>query len=222
MFKKVIKKTAMYIIIVLAGYLAIGYLFHFVILPESKPEVSTYFKPGQEFYSKTEGFKQKVLKQENGYVYCSLEIEPFAGGPPKHIHTGFDEFFEVSNGELSLWVNDKLVKLRPGERVFIPRGTPHKPFNETAETIRTKGVIAFPEKFAYHLPQVYGVMDNNPGFEKSPKTLLHMSMFSSAGFDSYPADGPPVFIQKTMSFLLVPLSRLLGYKSFYKQYCLNR
>jgi mannose-6-phosphate isomerase-like protein (cupin superfamily) len=218
MFKKVIKKTAMYILITLAGYLAIGYLLHLVIFPETKPEVSTYFKPGQEFYSKAEGFRQRVLKQENEHVFCSLEIEPFAGGPPKHIHTGFDEFFKVSNGELSVWMNGKVIKLQRGDSLFVPRGTPHKPFNETADTIRTEGVIAFPEKFAYHLPQVYGIMDNLPDFGKSPETLLQMCIFSSEGFDSYVADGPPVFIQKTMSFLLVPLTRMLGYKSYYKEY----
>jgi mannose-6-phosphate isomerase-like protein (cupin superfamily) len=218
MFKKVLIKSAMYILIALAGYLAIGYFLHLVIFPEKKPEVSTYFKPGQQFYSKSEGFKQTVLKQENEHVFCSLEIEPFAGGPPKHIHTNFDEQFEVSNGELSVWVNGKVIKLQPGDKLFVPRGTPHKPFNETADTIRTKGMIAFPEKFAYHLPQVYGVMDNTPGFGKSPTTLLHMSLFSSAGFDSYLVEGPPVFIQKTMSFLLVPLTRMLGYKSYYKEY----
>jgi hypothetical protein len=147
-----------------------------------------------------------------------VEIEPFAGGPPKHIHTDFDEFFAVSNGELSVWVDGKVIKLHPGDSLFIPRGTPHKPFNETADTIRTKGAFAFPEKFAYHLPQVYGVMDNTPGFGKSPGTLLQMSMFSSVGFDSYLAEGPPVFIQKTMSFLLVPLTRMLGYRSYYKEY----
>src|SRR5919106_1561967 len=103
MFKKVLKKSSMYILIALVGYLAIGYFLHLVIFPEKKPEVSTYFKPGQQFYSKSEGFKQTVLKQENQHVFCSLEIEPFAGGPPKHIHTNFDEQFEVSNGELSVW-----------------------------------------------------------------------------------------------------------------------
>jgi mannose-6-phosphate isomerase-like protein (cupin superfamily) len=218
MIKKVIKKTAMYILIFFTAYLAIGYLFHLVLLPESKPSVSGYFKPGQQFYSKAEGFTQTVVKQENEHVYCSLEIDPFAGGPPKHIHATFDEYFQVSNGTLSVWVDGKVIRLKPGDTLFVPRGTPHKPFNETADTIRMKGVVAFPEKFAYHLPQVYGIMDNTPGFGMTPKTILQMSLFSSEGFDSYTADGPPVAVQKAMSFLLVPLTRLMGYKSYYKEY----
>lgn len=196
----------------------VGYLFHLAILPEEKPQISNYFKPGQVFYSKAEGFKQTVLKQEDEHVHCSLEVEPFADGPLKHIHTGFDEFFEVSNGELSVWVDGKVIKLQPGDTLFVPRGTPHKPFNETADTIHVKGSIAFPEKFAYHLTQVYGVMDNVSDFGKSPSTILQMSLFWSSGFDSYIAEGPPVFVQKTIGFLLAPLSRVLRYKSFYKEY----
>jgi mannose-6-phosphate isomerase-like protein (cupin superfamily) len=211
----------MYILMAIAAYLAIGYLFHLVIFPEKKPGVSSYFKPGDVFYSSAEKIRQTVEKQENGFVYCTTSIEPFAGGPPKHIHTDFDETFEVENGELSVWVNGEVKTIRPGEKLFIPRGTPHKPFNETGDTIQAKGMVIFPEKFAYHLSQVYRYMDNTPGFEKSPKTLFQMSLFNSSGFDSYIADGPPVRVQKCMSFLLTPVTRLLGFRSYYEPYHFN-
>ncbi|MCE3281269.1 MAG: hypothetical protein K0Q66_6 [Chitinophagaceae bacterium] len=208
----------MVILVALGSYLLIGYFLHLVVFPEQKPEVSTYFTPGQVFYSKAEGFRQTVVKQENGRVYCALEIEPFADGPPKHIHTGFDETFALSKGMLSVWVDGKVVRLQPGDTLFVPRGTPHQPFNETADTLRLQGDVSFPEKFAYYLPQVYGVMDNVPGFGKGPGTVMQMSLFSSNGFDSYIAEGPPVVVQKALSFLLTPLTRVLGYKSFYKEY----
>ena len=95
----------MYILIGVVLYLVAGNLLHLVIIPEKKPEVATYFKPGHQFYSKAEGFKQTVIKQENGFVYGHLEVEPFAPGPPMHIHEGFDETFEIENGELSVWVD---------------------------------------------------------------------------------------------------------------------
>jgi len=212
----------MYVLLALCAYLVIGYLLHLVIFPEKKPDVKTYFKPGLEFYSKAEGFKQTVVKQEDGWVYCSVEIEPFAGGPPKHVHTSFDETFEVSEGELSIWIDGKIIKLKPGDTLHVPKGVPHKPFNETASTIKTKRLAMFPEKFAYHLPQVYGIMDNDPKFGKGPGTMMQMSLFSSEGFDSYLAEGPPVGIQKATGFLLTPLTRLMGYKSFYSQYDIRK
>jgi mannose-6-phosphate isomerase-like protein (cupin superfamily) len=220
--KKAIQRTAMYIFIFLAAYVGIGYLFHLVIFPENKPTVANYFKPGQQFYSKAEGFNQTVVKQENGHVYCTLQIDPFADGPPMHIHTTFDETFQVQNGTLSVLVDGKKIKLQPGDTLLVPRGTPHRPFNETADTISVKGEVAFPENFAYHLPQVYGIMDHTPGIATSPKMLLQMSLFWSEGFDSYVADGPPVPVQKAMGFLLTPFTRLIGYKSYYQQYDIEK
>jgi hypothetical protein len=113
-------------------------------------------------------------------------------------------------------------KLKPGEVLHIPKGTPHQPFNETADTIKLKGTFAFPEKFAYALPHVYGVMDNDPDFVNSPAVILQMALFQDAGFDSYLAEGPPVFIQKTMGFIVTPIARLAGYKSYYKEYDIHK
>jgi mannose-6-phosphate isomerase-like protein (cupin superfamily) len=211
-------KLALYPLVGIAAYLAVGYCCHLVIFPEDKPDVGTYFQPGQVFYSKAEGFRQRVLKQEAGQVHCSLEIEPFAPGPPKHIHADFDEYFRISNGQLSVWVDGQVKQLRPGETLFIPKGTPHQPYNETAETIHCDGSFAFPEAFAFQLTQVYGAMDHTPGFGKSPATVLQMALFTTSGFDSYIAEGPPVPVQKTLIFLITPLARLLGYRSYYPQY----
>lgn len=217
MTRKKIKKVMMYFLIILGSYLAIGYLLHLVIFPEKKPDISTYFKPGDVFYSTAEKAKQTVIKQENGFVYCSSMIEPFAPGPPVHIHAGFDEVFEITNGELSMMVNGQIKKIRPGESLHIPKGIPHKPFNETADTIYTKGAVAFPEKFAFGLAQVYGLLDNDPKFGKSAGTMFQMILLNNSGFDSY-LEKPPLFIQRVTGFLLTPLARLMGYKSYYKEY----
>jgi mannose-6-phosphate isomerase-like protein (cupin superfamily) len=213
-----IKKTIMYFLVVIVAYLAVGYFLHLVVFPEKRPDLAEYFKPGAEFFSKTENVRQVVVKHEGGIVFCAPEIGPFAGGPPKHIHTTFDEVFEIANGTLTVWVDGKIIRLKPGEKLRIPKGTPHTPYNETGDTIRTKGTVPFPEKFAFGLSQVYGVLDNDPSFGKSPKTILQMAMFSANGFDSELAEGPPVFVQKVTTFLVVPLARLLGYKSYYREY----
>ena len=222
MKKTIIKKMLLSLVIFLALYLVVGNLMHRVIFPEKRPDVASYFKPGHEFYSKAEGFRQKVSRQEKGFVHGHLEVEPFAPGPPKHIHDDFDETFQIENGELTVWVAGEIRKLRPGQVLLIPKGTPHKPFNETADTIRVKGSFAFREDFAFQLQQVYGFMDENPNFAKSPKTIFQMALFQQAGFDSYVADGPPVPVQKAMGFMVGPLARLLGFKSYYEKYDVHK
>ncbi|AFN74139.1 hypothetical protein MROS_0898 [Melioribacter roseus P3M-2] len=211
-------KGLIYTTILIACYLIVGYILHLAIFPEDKPEVSSYFKPGHVFESQAEGFRQTVARQENGLVYCYLEIKPYAPGPPKHIHTNFDETFEIENGELSIWIDGKIKKIKPGETVRIPKGTPHKPFNETSDTIRVKGAFPFPEGFAFGLVQIYGLMDDDPDFGKFPHTMLMVAPLYQSDFDSYLAEGPPVFIQKLTSFILTPIARLMGYKSYYKKY----
>jgi hypothetical protein len=47
--------------------------------------------------------------------------------------------------------------------------------------------------------------------------ILQISLFQRAGFDSYIADGPPEAMQKLTAFLVVPLARLMGYKSYYPE-----
>ena len=217
-----LKKMIIYVLIAFTVYLAVGYFLHLVIFPEDKPEISTYFRKGDTFYSEAEGFYQTVASQKEGKVYCNLIVAPFAPGPPKHIHTEFDEYFEVKNGELSIWVDGEIKKIKPGNVVHIPKGIPHKPFNETADTIHIKEDFPMPEKFAFLLSQIYGLMDNHPDFGKMPTMLFMLSPIHFAGFDSYLVEGPPVLIQKTMAFILTPISRLLGYKSYYKQYDVSR
>lgn len=210
------------VLIAFVGYLAIGYLFHLIIFPEKKPEISTYFHAGDEFTSEAEGFYQSVVAQHDGMVYCNLVVSPYAPGPPKHIHSSFDEYFEVQNGEMSVWVDGEVKKIKSGEVLHIPEGTPHQPLNETADTIHLKESFAMPEKFAFHLSQIYGLMDNHPKFGKMPAMLFMLAPLHLAGFDSYLHEGPPVFVQKLSSFLLTPISRVLGYKSYYQQYDVNR
>jgi hypothetical protein len=47
---------------------------------------------------------------------------------------------------------------------------------------------------------------------------LQLALLSTEGFDSYLAEGPPVFVQKAVFFFTTPLARLLGFKSYYPQY----
>lgn len=219
---KTIRKVIIYALAVVAAYLAIGYLLHLVLFPEKKPDVATYFKTGQVYFSDAEGVAQKVLKQGDGIVYCDLEVHPFSPGPPKHIHTEFDEHFEIKNGELSIWVDGEVKKIKPGEVIHIPKGTPHKPFNETADTIYLAKAFPLPEHFAFGLSQVYGLMDHHPDFGKMPAMIFMMAPLQRSGFDSFLVEGPPIPIQKLINFLVTPAARLMGYGSYYEAYDINR
>ena len=213
------KKITLYIVGFFLFYLFIGYLFHWVIFPEPEVNISAFFQPGDTLYSHAEKIRLTVIKQEAGKVYCYLEAEAHAPGPPMHIHSGFDEVFKVDHGELSVMVNGKKRTLNAGEKYIIEKGMPHKPFNETNSSAFSTMTDeeALTEAFVVYLSQIYGYIDESEDYMKPPKVLLQMAMFQQY-FDSYLDEGPPVAIQKTVNFLIIPMARLLGYQSFYDKY----
>jgi mannose-6-phosphate isomerase-like protein (cupin superfamily) len=214
------KKLVVSVLAVVATYLIVGTLVDSVILPEAEPGPAFYPPPGYEFVSKSEGFRQKVLKRENGLFWLELELEPHAEGPPEHVHTSFAEHFAVAEGTLSILFQGQRRLLRAGETLLVPPGTPHKPFNETGSRVVVRGPMepeyAMPELFSVFLTQAYGFFDESPSNNQPPAALLQMSRFAPK-YDSWLA-GTPIPVQKTLFFLIRPAARLLGYRTHYEKY----
>jgi quercetin dioxygenase-like cupin family protein len=214
------KKLLLGILGFILVYILIGALLDKVIFPEAEPGSDYYPREGQVFVSKSEGFRQTVLKRENGFVWAELVLEPYAAGPPEHIHTSFPENFIVAEGTLSLLVNGEKKLLRPGESLLVNPGTPHKPFNETDSRVVVKGPLTpeygIPEWFSVFLTQAYGFFDESESNSQLPKVLLQMSRFSPK-YELWLAS-PPVPLQRALFFVISPTARLLGYRTHYEKY----
>jgi len=213
--KKTIKRILFWPLAVIVGYFAIGILLSDFGFPAKKIDYSNYFQPGDRLHSDTEGFDQTILSHSDGWVQTRLAIRPQAPGPPVHLHENFEESFTVKQGTLSIEVNGQVRTLKPGETIRIPRLTPHRPFNETDETVIVESDDdrkSIPDKFAYYLSQLYPFVDK---LGKNPGNFPVIMQFSVYGddMDTWIADGPPIFVQKSMRFLLAPTARLLGYKN---------
>lgn len=221
-------KKVKWILLVLVSlvilYLGLGYLLDGVIFREKIPEISSYFVPGDMFQSDEEGFTQRVIKQENGMVFCELIIAPYAPGPPKHVHTGFDEILETGEDGLYMILENDTVFIEPFQTYVIKKGVPHKPFNPTGKTITvTMKEWGFPEEFAFGLVQMYGYMDQKPLNERSVgDILMQLSRFTKY-FDSWAVElAPPVPVQKVLYFFLRPVARLKGYRIYYPEFDVQR
>lgn len=217
------KRIFLWTVALIAGYFVIGIILHNFVFPQEKPDYANYFKAGDKFHSKSEGFNQTILAVNDGWVHLSLEAIPKAVGPPVHIHENFDETFTVKTGELSLLVNGEKRTLKMGESFTIPRGTPHKPFNETNQSViieSSENVKTMPAEFAYHLSQVYPLGDSLGGKPGNFTIIMQLSVYGNE-MDSWLADAPPIKVQKAMRYLLAPTARLLGYKNYYEEYRIN-
>ncbi|TAH24322.1 MAG: cupin domain-containing protein [Cytophagales bacterium] len=214
--KQKIKKTAMWILSIIVGYLLVGLIIHHWILPTKTPDYSNYFKVGKSFHSKLEGLSQKVVKLENGNLLTDIEIQPNSAGPVIHIHENFDENFIVKSGTLSMQYGSDIKKIEAGQTITIPKNTPHRPFNETDTIVVVTSEM--PLGFAYCLSQIYPFWDENEANSKPPKILFQLAVFGDK-FDSYPTvDAPPKPVLKTLKFLLAPTARLIGYKNYNEDY----
>jgi len=63
---------------------------------------------------------------ETGNTHFAFEAyEPPGGGPPLHIHTREDEFFLVLEGEVSFYIDGRVIRAGAGQSAFVPRGAAH-------------------------------------------------------------------------------------------------
>ncbi len=214
------RTIALSVLGVVGAYLIVGTLLDSVILPEREPGPAFYPPAGYEFVSKSEGFRQKVLKREDGMFWLELELQPHAAGPPEHVHTSFAEKFAVAEGTLSVLFQGQRRVVRPGETLLVPPGTPHKPFNETGARVVVRGPMepeyGMPELFSVFLTQAYGFFDESPANSQPPAALFQMSRFAPK-YDSWLA-GIPIPAQKTLFFVIRPAARVLGYRTHYEKY----
>ena len=63
------------------------------------------------------------------------------GNTPKHLHANANEMQYILDGTGTIWLGDKEVRVKPGDLVIIPKGTPHggsKPDGRTLKAIAIK------------------------------------------------------------------------------------
>ncbi|MFD4694484.1 cupin domain-containing protein [Streptomyces sp. NPDC058463] len=69
----------------------------------------------------------KLKHEESGGSLTLLEASvPPGGGPPLHIHADADEAFYLLSGELDITTRESTYHVRPGDFVFVPKGTAHR------------------------------------------------------------------------------------------------
>ena len=75
------------------------------------------------------GVQAKVLLRSsdtNGKIAVFEDVvDAGAPGSPRHIHHKQDETFFFLEGEFEVEIDGKRYQAKPGDTVFVPRGTPH-------------------------------------------------------------------------------------------------
>lgn len=90
------------------------------------------------------------------FTLVEIRVQP-GGGPPPHIHRREEETFYILEGQVSFWIDGKVLTAGPGDCVFGPRNIPHRFFNASDKPARflvlasPSGLETFFEGFAQPL-----------------------------------------------------------------------
>ena len=66
------------------------------------------------------GMRNKMFVNADG---ATVSIQD--GNVPKHMHPNANEMQYILEGTGTIWLGDKEVRVKPGDLVIIPHGTPH-------------------------------------------------------------------------------------------------
>jgi Cupin domain len=66
------------------------------------------------------GLRSKMFVSADG---ATVSVQD--GNVPKHLHPNTNEMQFILEGTGTIWLGDKEVKVKPGDLVIIPHGTPH-------------------------------------------------------------------------------------------------
>jgi mannose-6-phosphate isomerase-like protein (cupin superfamily) len=102
------------------------------------PGEGTTFKIGRM----TMTFKTTAHSGWSAYTICEA-IEPPESGAGYHRHPTYDETFIICEGHYDFRLDGKLLKLGPGDTVFVPKGTPHG-FVSTGPEVGRQLIISSP------------------------------------------------------------------------------
>lgn len=205
------------------AYVLVGALLHQWVFPEPVPDHTNYPAAGDEIVNCLAGERLVFLRTgfETGGSYTENEIHLQPGGavPKAHIHLKQDETFHILQGQLTLIVDGRQLVLEPGDSYTIPMGVPHQPFNNGTETVVARVRITPAGRADLMLAQVHGFLTEKEKPRREREWFLQ-AMLYSVYYDTYLAK-PPVVVQKLLSFLIAPTARLLGYRSWYRDYSLK-
>jgi mannose-6-phosphate isomerase-like protein (cupin superfamily) len=82
------------------------------------------------------GMRSKMLVSADG---ATISVQD--GNVGKHMHPHTNEIQYILAGTGTIWLGDKEVRVKPGDLVIIPKGTPHggtKPDGRTLKAIAIK------------------------------------------------------------------------------------
>jgi quercetin dioxygenase-like cupin family protein len=153
----------------------------------------------------------ELLEIETTYPTKSIE-------PVPHYHPFQDEWFEVTEGELTIRLAGKIVTLKIGEKIHIPKNQVHSMWNNSPNKTMVNWLVKPALRTEVFFENVYGLAQDRKVNKKGIPSFLQIVLFATEFSKEFRLTKPPYSIQRIIFTLLSPISKIMGYKATYDKY----
>jgi mannose-6-phosphate isomerase-like protein (cupin superfamily) len=208
-----------------AGYVVISSLCHYVLFPEPGPDPSDLPRRGMTIVNEgirsTFVYRQTSIETAGRLFEWESLVEP-GGGPIAfpHRHPRLREIFKVVDGDVRFVVNGEERVVRSGEAIVVPPGSVHAFQNASAKPARIVTHFEPAEDGPWEELARRGLLIDSQ-FVQLERTgglgrvsVIQLIVFGSRFRQGYAAVVPTT-LQDLVSFLVAPTARLFGLHAYY-------
>ncbi len=176
-------------------------------------------QPGQSVTNHVTGetlvFRTTAAETNGESVVVETSVIPNGAVAAAHVHPAQEEIFEIVAGELEFRLGRKQLVARPGDRVVVPAGTPHRFRNVGEETAHFVCEVRPALGFEQLIETMFSLAADGKVNRKGMPNPLRLAVIANHHFGDVRLPFPPAWLQRLGLVLGAPVGRLLGYEPTY-------
>ena len=176
-------------------------------------------QPGQSVTNHVTGetlvFRTTAAETNGESVVVETSVIPNGAVAAAHVHPAQEEIFEIVAGELEFRLGRKQLVARPGDRVVVPAGTPHRFRNVGEETAHFVCEVRPALGFEQLIETMFSLAADGKVNRKGMPNPLRLAVIANHHFGDVRLPFPPSWLQRLGLVLGAPVGRLLGYEPTY-------
>ena len=149
-------------------------------------------------------------------VVVETMVEPHGAVAAAHTHPAQYELFEVLGGEVEFRLGKQTVVAKPGDRVLVPAGMPHRFRNVGEETAHFVCEVTPALGFEQLIETMFSLAGDGKVNKKGLPNPLRLAVIARHHFGDVRLPFPPAWLQRLGLALGAPLGRLVGYRATYQ------
>ena len=166
-------------------------------------------------------FRTTSADTDGERVVVETFVEPNGAVAAAHVHPAQEERFEVLAGEVEFRLGKRKLVAKPGDRVLVPAGTPHRFRNVGDETAHFVCEVTPALGFEQLIETMFSLAEDGKVNRKGMPNPLRLAVIAKHHFGDVQLPFPPAWLQRLGLALGAPLGRLLGYRPAYEPQALK-